>query len=119
MLKDISLLNIYGSMAKHATAAQEVSAGNIANANQPGYKAKQVETFDAYMTRLQNADQVSAAQIAMPSIFETTSGSKPNGNSVSLEQEILKSAEALGQHNLALSVYSKSLEMMRTALGRR
>lgn len=119
MLKDISLLNIYGSMAKHATAAQEVSAGNIANANQPGYKAKQIESFDSYMTRLQREGTATTNLTAMPSVFETTSGTKPNGNSVMLEQEILKSAEALGQHNLALSVYSKSLEMMRTALGRR
>jgi flagellar basal-body rod protein FlgB len=106
-------------MAKHATAAQEVSAGNIANANQPGYKAKQVESFEVYMTRLRQSGGDNGTYSIRPSVFETTGGAKPNGNSVTLEQEILKSAEALGQHNLALSVYSKSLEMMRTALGRR
>jgi flagellar basal-body rod protein FlgB len=43
----------------------------------------------------------------------------PNGNSVSLEQEIFNSAEAMGQHSLALSVYTKSMDLLRTAIGRR
>ena len=43
----------------------------------------------------------------------------PNGNTVSIEQEVFKSAEATGQHNMALGVYTKSLELMKLAIGRR
>jgi len=43
----------------------------------------------------------------------------PNGNNVSLEQEVFNSAEAMGQHSLALSVYTKSMDLLRTAIGRR
>lgn len=118
MLNDISLLKIYGTMAKHSSVAQEVSATNIANANQPGYKAQKVESFEAFMARVQQ-DRETIQSLSAPNIFEAANPAKPNGNTVSLEQEVMSSAQALGQHNLALSVYSKSLEMMRTALGRR
>jgi flagellar basal-body rod protein FlgB len=32
--------------------------------------------------------------------------------------ELFKSAEAASQHNQAMTVYSKSLELLRTALGK-
>jgi flagellar basal-body rod protein FlgB len=52
-------------------------------------------------------------------VTESQGPMSPNGNSVSLEQEIFNSAEAMGQHSLALSVYTKSMDLLRTAIGRR
>ena len=49
----------------------------------------------------------------------TAAPASPNGNTVSVEQQVFKSAEAAQQHQMALTVYSKSLEMMKLALGRR
>jgi hypothetical protein len=37
---------------------------------------------------------------------------------VSIEMEMFKSAEAASQHDQAMTVYSKSLELLRTALGK-
>ncbi len=42
----------------------------------------------------------------------------PNGNTVSLETEMMKATEVRHQHDLALSVYPTSLNILRTALGR-
>jgi flagellar basal-body rod protein FlgB len=118
MISDLNLLQIYGAMARHAAEAQSVSAANIARVNEPGYKASEIESFQAFLARA----ALSGAQDPMETSFRTRladTPSSPNGNTVSLEQEIFNSAEALGQHNLALTVYSKSLDLLRTALGKR
>ena len=118
MISDLQVFQVYGAMARYAAEAQSVSATNIARANEPGYKAKEIEPFDAYLAR------VSASGAADPlaqgfRVTESKNPMSPNGNSVSLEQEIFKSAEAMGQHSLAISVYSKSMDLLRSAIGRR
>lgn len=118
MISDLSLFQVYGAMARYAAEAQSVSATNIARANEPGYKAKEIESFDAYLARVSS----SAGSDPMSQGFRVTEANNPmapNGNSVSLEQEIFNSAEAMGQHSLAISVYTKSLDLLRTAIGRR
>lgn len=118
MISDVQLFQVYGAMARYAAEAQSVSATNIARANEPGYKAKEIESFDSFLARVSN----SAAADPMTASFRVTESHgpmSPNGNSVSLEQEIFNSAEAMGQHSLALSVYTKSMDLLRTAIGRR
>lgn len=118
MISDLQLFQVYGAMARYAAEAQTVSATNIARANEPGYKAQQIESFEAYLAR------VTAGGAADPlsqgfRVTDAASPMSPNGNNVSLEQEVFNSAEAMGQHNLALSVYTKSMDLLRTAIGRR
>jgi flagellar basal-body rod protein FlgB len=118
MISDLQLFQVYGAMARYAAEAQSVSATNIARANEPGYKAKEIESFDAYLARVSS----SAAPDPMSEGFRVTDSKgpmAPNGNSVSLETEIFKSAEAMGQHSLAISVYTKSMDLLRSAIGRR
>lgn len=118
MLSDLSLFQIYGAMARHAAESQKVSAENLSRANEPGYKAVEVESFADFMQR--SGPKIEQVDFNQP--FQQTlsqSAAAPNGNSVSVEQEVFKSAEAMGQHNLALTVYSKSIDMMKLALGRR
>jgi flagellar basal-body rod protein FlgB len=119
MISDLSLFQIYGAMARHAAEAQSVSAANIARANESGYKAVEIESFESYLSRAAGAG---SGADPFATSFQTHLAdlpASPNGNTVSLEQEIFNSAEALGQHNLALTVYSKSIDLLRTALGKR
>jgi flagellar basal-body rod protein FlgB len=115
MLSDLPLFQVYGAMARHAADTQRVSAANIAHANEAGYKAKALESFQDFMARQHQG--VSTAGGFRVSDADTPAA--PNGNTVSLEQEALRSAEAMGQHSLALTVYAKSVDLMRTAIGRR
>ena len=117
MISQLPLFEIYGAMARYAAEAQKVSATNIAHADEPGYKAKQLESFETYLARTAN----SAAHTGLNSSFkvvESDAPLSPNGNSVSIEMEMFRSAEAAGQHEQAMTVYSKSLELLRTALGK-
>jgi flagellar basal-body rod protein FlgB len=42
----------------------------------------------------------------------------PNGNSVSLEKEMVKSAEARQEHEMALAIYRATSDVIRASLGR-
>jgi flagellar basal-body rod protein FlgB len=118
MLSDLSLFQIYGAMARHAAESQQTSAENLSRANEPGYKAIEIESFSDFLQR--TGPTIEQADFNQPFKHSlSASAAAPNGNSVSVEQEVFKSAEAVGQHNLALSVYSKSIDMMKLALGRR
>lgn len=117
MISDLKLFQVYGAMARHAAESQRVSATNVANADAPGFKAGEIESFEAFLARTM---QAGGTGDIMAGFKVGTSGAPadPNGNNVSLEQEIFNSAEALGQHNMALTVYSKSIDLLRTALGK-
>ena len=51
---------------------------------------------------------------------ETVIGAEsPNGNSVALEDQMMRAAQTKQSHDMALGVYSKSLDILRTSLGRK
>ncbi|MCR9270621.1 MAG: flagellar biosynthesis protein FlgB [Hyphomonadaceae bacterium] len=118
MLSDMSLFQIYGAMARHAAESQKTSAENLARANEPGFKAVEIESFSDFMQRNgPSIEQIDFNQSFQQSLSK--GAASPNGNTVSVEQEVFRSAEASNQHQMALTVYTKSIEMMRLALGRR
>lgn len=117
MISDLQLFQIYGAMARHAAESQKVSASNIANADVPGFKAGEIESFEAFLARTMQTGGPDGLMTG----FKTgvsEAPADPNGNNVSLEREVFNSAEAMGQHNMALTVYSKSIDLLRTALGK-
>ena len=117
MISDLQLFQIYGAMARHAAESQKVSATNVANADVPGFKAGEIESFEAFLART----MPTGGPQGLTSGFETgisAAPSDPNGNNVSIEREIFSSTEAMGQHNMALTVYTKSIDLLRTALGK-
>lgn len=118
MFSDLPLFKVYGAMARHAAETQKVSATNIARASEPGYKAVDVESFTDFIARTELGETQSGAAASVKK-FEASTPAAPNGNTVSLEQEVMRSAGAVSQHDMALTVYTKTLEMMRTAIGRR
>lgn len=112
---------------------QKVLAENVANADTPGFRAR-----DLKEPRFQPDGAVAAA--GLPAIgVERTSGlhlagsgagapseertgtrfeMTPSGNAVSLEDEMLKAADNQGDYQLASLLYRKSLQTLRTAVGR-
>jgi len=115
-------------MAVQAAARQSVIAQNIANADTPGYRAADIATFEqTYQSgngtlplRNTRPGHISASDSPQTPFasFETNDPVSPNGNSVSLENEMVKSSEVRQQYDLALSVYSSSLNILRASLGR-
>jgi len=112
----VSMLALSSSMARHAATRHALISQNIANADTPGYKAKDVADFSAVL-KAQAMGQGEASLDPMAVIERPTVGS-PNGNSVSLEEELMRGAAAKQDHQLAISMYRSTLGLMKTAVGK-
>jgi flagellar basal-body rod protein FlgB len=108
-------------------ARQRVLAGNIANADTPGYQPRDVRSFASVLAGAKggapmattNARHLASASdplLARPD--RSAMDTSPNGNAVSLDKEALKVAETDGAHALATTLHRRYLGLFRTALGR-
>lgn len=126
MLK-LDILRTASAMATHATQRQSVIAKNIANADTPGYRAMDLErprlqatsSFRMRSSNPKHLDFDTGPAEHLPTKTTPFATSSPNGNNVSLENQMLITSEIQHQHELAIGVYKKSLTILRTTLGRR
>jgi len=127
MLGQNTLFRAAGALASHAAERQEVLTQNVANADTPNYRARDLRSFDletltrSHGTLLTTRRQhVSVDQRSTPAFSpEVEVGpASPNGNAVSLEREMVRAADINRQHDLALTVYSSAMKILRTSLGR-
>jgi len=126
VFEKIQLLQMAQSMARQAAFRQNAVAQNVANADTPGYRALDVPSFaETYQderttpmraTRAGHLGAANRVNVAMAPDPDAAAMS-PDGNSVSLEDEMVKSAEVQRAHTLALTVYRSSLDILRTSLG--
>ncbi len=118
MFKEINILQTATAMARHAAERHSVIAENIANADTPGYKAKDLESFGEAFSR--GVTLASTGEKQSPFRTETIAAkgaASPNGNTVSIEDQMWRSAGASRDHDTALTIYSKALTMLRSSLG--
>lgn len=103
---------------------QRVLAENIANADTPGYRPKDIGSFaqalanDAGLVRTAPTHLHGLGTAARPRADRRTAETAPNGNAVSLDREAIRIAETDTAHALASGLYRHWLGMFRTALGR-
>jgi flagellar basal-body rod protein FlgB len=118
MFTNVNLLNIASALGNYATQSHTVVARNIANADTPGYQAKEVESFaDAY-ARAVREGVPSGQMVVQEKIAPAGDVQSPNGNTVSLEEQLLEATKAKGQHELATLMYKKTMDMMKLTLGK-
>ena len=127
---DIGILQVAQDLAAHASSRQSVIAQNIANADTPGYKAQDMATFaDSFREAAHmraSSHPARAGHIALGAgrtagaIFESAEfgAESPNGNTVSLEDQLVRAADVKYQHDLALGIYAKSMNILRAGMGR-
>lgn len=120
MFDNMKILHTASLMARHAVQRHAQIAENIANANTPGYKAKDLEAFsETYARSEQSAVHGASAKTFRAERIETPGAASPNGNTVSLEDQMARSSAATRDHDTALTIYSKTLSMLRSSLGGR
>ena len=106
---------------------QKVLAENVANADSPGFRPMELkapaigggasagvalaQTSEAHMGL---SGQRGGFGDTKAQRFETT----PNGNAVNLEDEMMKVAQNQSDYQLAASLYSKGLGLMKIAIGK-
>lgn len=129
MFEKPEVLRIASSLASHAASRQATIARNVANADTPGYRAEDIADFaevyrhdgNGALRATRNGHHLTSNQ--RPESFLSQSANSaalsPNGNSVSLETEMVKAVAVKREHDLALAIYGKSLSILRASLGRR
>jgi flagellar basal-body rod protein FlgB len=114
------------AMAAHAGDRMGLIARNVANADTPGYRAMDLPDFAS----------VYGEEAAMP-LRSTRPGhlagsgtetgwqpvaapgpAAPDGNSVSLESEMVRAAFTRQEQDMALAIYRHASGVLRTSLGR-
>lgn len=114
MFERLEVTRLAHALAAHASARQSAISANIAHADTPGYRARDVEPFADHLRRLRS-DPVAAPRLAAPPPGAALS---PNGNTVSIETEMMKAVETRHRFDLALAVYQSVSGIIRTSLGR-
>lgn len=116
-----AIMRLSQAMARHAAQRQVVISQNVANADTPGYRARDVASFGAYLNQPDVLDSLRAGRLqalAPVRLFDTADPPSPNGNTVSLEREMMRAAETRQSHDMALAVYGSARGILRAALGR-
>ncbi|MEE2690767.1 MAG: FlgB family protein [Pseudomonadota bacterium] len=123
MLGELKLLTMASAMARHAAARHEVLAENIANADTAGYRAKDIEPFAQSFERMastagrETSGAISTAEWRFSEVY-TPGAESPNGNTVSLEDQMMRTIEAQQDHQAATAIYKKTLDILRLSLGK-
>jgi len=132
-MPDVPLMSMLRERMSWLESRQNVLSQNVANADTPGFVARDLVPQDfekllkgsgpsPFHITLAGSDAHHIGIISASSDY----GSKEtpdveeslNGNSVSLEQEMIKVSDTQAQFQAATNLYSKALSMMRTALGK-
>jgi flagellar basal-body rod protein FlgB len=132
-LTDLNVLSALKiKMGWHQTR-QNILAENVANADTPGYRARELRPPDftemlngrpsggPSMTRT-NTMHIGVGASGLSSFRLDEAGDyevSPSGNAVSLEDQMMNVAENQMDYQLATTLYSRSLGLLRTAISRR
>lgn len=137
---DLPLFEMMKQKMHWLAARQQVLAQNVANADTPGYTARDLKELDfgAMVKRTGpmlkpaatqaahigspvagaggglHPGQAKGGEIVKKPDFETS----PSGNSVVLEDQMIKVAETQMDYQTVTGLYSKSLGLIKIALGR-
>lgn len=110
---------------------QTVLAQNIANADTPNYRAKDLKglSFERELREVKPVQMAATSgthlqgtvvkpdhrveELRPREVYETN----PNDNGIVLEEQVMKVSDTQMKYQLASSIYQKNMTMLRTAIG--
>ena len=129
MFESLKIMRMANALAAHSGARLGVIAQNIANADTPGFKAQDLPEFavtwaeagagGAGMKATRPGHSDTSVPAAEPMAMRRDGPASPNGNTVSLQDEMVRAAQVRQDHDMALAVYKNAGDILRAALGRR
>jgi flagellar basal-body rod protein FlgB len=118
MLDDIQLIRLSALKSRHASERLATIAENIANADTPGYRARDLESFEDVVKRTAGSAHGGSPEFAK--VRSAAAGAEsPNGNTVALEDQMSRASRAARDHETATLIYTKAISFLRSALGRK
>ena len=119
---DIGLFRVAERRLRWVDARQALLAQNVANANTPGFQPKDLAPFavtlDAQTLATTNAAHLQGTTGGLAGSTQRSEARAPNGNSISIEEQLTKVADTDGIQALVLNLDRTYQSMFRTALGR-
>src|SRR5512146_1620722 len=126
---DMPLLALLKERMSWLSARQNVLAQNVANADTPGFTARDLKpiNFEDFLHNVAPASGTLRGRsvtdprhipLSMPGNQDFTdvaapdSEVQPGGNSVSLEQEMIRVADTQSEYQAASNLYAKAIDMM-------
>jgi len=135
-IQNIPLFFAMGSKMNYLDQRQEVLSHNIANADTPGYRARELSEIDfgrvldhvnqSNKVRNVRLETTQAGHMPPPNELEDARNQKqrityevaPAGNAVIIEEQMVKANQNTIDYNLLTNLMRKNVGMIRTALGR-
>jgi flagellar basal-body rod protein FlgB len=133
MVMDLSRIPLFAAITKRMGwlgERQAVLAQNVANADTPGYASKDVKPLDfakliagtahrlpLATTQAKHILPVSASG-AFEQVTDAASERSPNGNDVSVEEQMMKISDTNNDYALTTSLYKKQIGLLQMVLGR-
>jgi flagellar basal-body rod protein FlgB len=118
-----SVMGLASLKAEWLTARQEVLSQNVANANTPGYKSKDIVPFSELMQNFR-ASMISSSSVdtnsnpfsALKKNVSESGSSNVSGNDVSLDTELLKIGDTTSQYSLNTNIIKSFHRMIVASL---
>jgi flagellar basal-body rod protein FlgB len=124
-LTSVDLFTLAERRLDWADRRQQVLAENVANANTPGYAARDLKPFESLLrgaaVTLAATSPLHLAAASDPLLADRSQAvaeRAPDGNAVSLDEQLTMLADTTGMHQLAANLYTKYMGMFRLALGK-
>jgi flagellar basal-body rod protein FlgB len=131
-ISDLPIFSMLRTRMNWHQERQRLLAENVANAETPGYRprdlapldfGRQVEQASGQLQLALTSPSHLAGTDALGSSFPVERSGKydvrPTGNAVNLEDEMIKVAANQMDHQAAISLYSRSMGLLKTAIGKR
>ncbi|MBY0228235.1 MAG: flagellar basal body rod protein FlgB [Gemmataceae bacterium] len=105
---------LLGRMLDASSLRHRVISQNIANANTPGYQRQEVAFEEALSATLRDGGD--AGNVRPQAVQAGSAALRPDGNGVTLEQEMTDLNKNALLHNAATQLLSSQLAMLRSAI---
>jgi flagellar basal-body rod protein FlgB len=129
MFEDLTLFAMAQKSMDYLSRRQAVLSENVANANTPNFKSKDLAPLEfkdlmqpaAQTLRAVSTNPMHISPDAEPTRFQEISEhrpteSKPNGNQVQVEDQMQKIGLVKGNYELAVNLMMKHIAMLKIAL---
>ncbi len=134
-IENISLFQAINAKMSYLAERQKVISQNVANADTPGYMSQDLRKVDfskmveniskskMHVTMEENNPAHMAAPDQSPNPKSAKSKTpyevKPDGNSVVLEEQMVKASDVQMNYALMANLYRDAADMIRTSLGKK
>lgn len=124
-MQPLTLFSLASQEAGWLSTRQATIASNVANANTPGYRAQDVKPFSAVLSHLQLPMATTAPGHIQPVSLAGERTKVKNsdswdvvhsGNSVNLEQEMMKAGDVNRAHALNVNIVRSFHQMLMNAV---